>query len=56
MHESNLLLAVKVPGSETAPAAEATSAAEPAPKPPRPKRLRPPESVPPSQGRFFWFR
>jgi hypothetical protein len=55
-HESNLLLAVKVPGSETAPAAETTSSAEPPPKPPRPKRLRPPEPVPPMFGRFFWFR
>lgn len=55
MHESNLLLSVRVPGSETVPAAETTSSAEPAPKP-RPKRPRPPESVPPSSGRFFWFR
>ncbi len=56
MHESNLLLSVKVPGSETAPAAETTSSAEPAPKPPRPKRPRPPEPIPPPPGRFFWFR
>lgn len=55
-HESNLLLSVKVPGSEAAPAAEAASPAEPPPKPPRPKRLRPPESIPPQSGRFFWFR
>ncbi len=55
-HESNLLLSVKVPGSETAPEAETISAAEPPPRPPRPKRLRPPESIPPSQGRFYWFR
>ncbi|KYG98905.1 hypothetical protein [Bradyrhizobium sp. DOA1] len=55
-HESNLLLSVKVPGSEAAPAAEATSSAEPPPKPPRPKRLRPPESIPPQSGRSFWFR
>ena len=54
-HESNLLLSVKAPGTELAPA-ETTSAAEPPPKPPRPKRLRPPESIPPSPGRFFWFR
>ncbi|RZN12874.1 hypothetical protein CWO91_01770 [Bradyrhizobium genosp. SA-3] len=54
-HESNLLLSVKVPGSEAAPA-ETTSSAEPSPKPPRPKRLRPPESIPPQSGRFFWFR
>ena len=55
MHESNLLLSVRVPGSETAPAAESTSSAEPA-KPQRPKRPRPPEPVPPPPGRFFWFR
>jgi hypothetical protein len=54
MHESNLLLSVKVPGSEMPPAAETTSLAEPSPKPPRPKRPRPPEPPPP--GRFFWFR
>ncbi|MCK1424548.1 hypothetical protein IVB15_15185 [Bradyrhizobium sp. 182] len=54
-HESNLLLSVKVPGSEIAPA-ETTSSAEPSSKPPRPKRLRPPESIPPPSGRFFWFR
>lgn len=56
MHESNLLLAVRMPGTETAPAAEATSSADPPLKPVRPKRLRPPESIPPSQGRAFWFR
>jgi hypothetical protein len=56
-HESNLLLSVKLPGSETEPA-ETTSSAEPVPppKPSRPKRLRPPESIPPPPGRFFWFR
>jgi hypothetical protein len=56
MHESNLLLSVKVPGTETVPAAEATSSAEPPPKPARPKRPRPPEPVPPPPGRFYWFR
>jgi hypothetical protein len=56
MHESNLLLAVRVPGTETAPGGEATSSAEPTPKPPRPKRLRPPEPIPPPPGRFYWFR
>lgn len=56
MHESNLLLAVRVPGTETAPGGEATSSADPTPRPPRSKRLRPPEPIPPSQGRFFWFR
>lgn len=55
MNESNLLLAVRVPGTETAPAAETTSSAEPSAKPPRPKRPRPPEPVPPP-GRFYWFR
>ncbi len=54
-HESNLLLSVRVPGSETAPAAETTSSAEPSPKPPRPKRLRPPESIPPPPGAFSGF-
>jgi hypothetical protein len=54
MNESNLLLSVKVPGIETAPA-ETTSFTEPPPKPPRPKRPRPPEPIPPP-GRFFWFR
>jgi hypothetical protein len=52
-HESNVLLSVKVPGSEMAPV-ETTSSAEPPPRPPRPKRLRPPEPIP--SGRFFWFR
>jgi hypothetical protein len=51
-HESNLLLSVKIPGSETAPA-ETTSSAEPQPKP-RPRRPRPPE--PAAQSRFLWFR
>jgi hypothetical protein len=55
-HESNVLLSVKLPGSETEPAE--TTSAEPVPPPraPRPKRLRPPESIPPPPGRFFWFR
>ncbi|MBR1362652.1 hypothetical protein [Bradyrhizobium ottawaense] len=56
MHESNLLLAVRVPGTETVPGGEATSSADPTPKPPRPKRLRPPEPIPPPPGRFYWFR
>ncbi|WGD55833.1 hypothetical protein QA641_19265 [Bradyrhizobium sp. CB1650] len=55
-HESNLLLAVRAPGSEAVPAAEAISSAEPPPRPPRPKRPRPPEPIPPPPGRFFWFR
>ena len=56
MHESNLLLSVKAPGSEILPAAETISSDEPSPRPPRPKRPRPPEPVPPPPGRFFWFR
>ncbi|GLR83305.1 hypothetical protein GCM10007857_00150 [Bradyrhizobium iriomotense] len=55
MNESNLLLSVKVPGTETLPV-ETTSSAEPTPKPVRPKRPRPPEPIPPPPGRFFWFR
>jgi hypothetical protein len=55
MHESNLLLAIKIPGGEAIPA-ETTSSAEPTPKPPRSRRPRPPEPIPPPQGRFFWFR
>jgi hypothetical protein len=51
-HESNLLLAVKLPsdGTESADAA----AEPPPPTPARPKRPRPPEPVPP-RGGFFWF-
>jgi hypothetical protein len=56
MHESNLLLSVRVPGSDTVPDAETTSSAEPSAKPPRPKRPRPPEPIPPPPGRFFWSR
>jgi hypothetical protein len=55
-HESNLLLSVKVPGTDSVPTAEAASSTEPPPRPPRPKRPRPPEPVPPLPGRFFWFR
>jgi len=55
IHESNLLLSVKVPGTDTVPAVEATSSAEPPLKPARPKRPRPPEPIPPP-GRFYWFR
>ncbi|MFT4121184.1 MAG: hypothetical protein QM712_31015 [Bradyrhizobium sp.] len=54
-HESNVLLAVKVPGSESAPVAETASSVEPPPRAPRPRRPRPPEPVPPPE-RFFWFR
>jgi len=51
-HESNLLLAVKLPSDGTE-SVEAT-AEPPRPTPARPKRPRPPESIPP-QGGFFWF-
>lgn len=55
-NESNLLLSVKVPGGEAAPAsAETTSSAEP-PPPKRARRPRPPEPIPPPQRRSFWFR
>jgi hypothetical protein len=56
MQESNLLLSVRVPATETAPGTETTSSAETPPKPPRPKRPRPPEPIPPPPGRFYWFR
>ncbi|HLG82420.1 MAG TPA: hypothetical protein VKY22_15500 [Bradyrhizobium sp.] len=54
-HESNLLLAVKTAADEPA-TAETTSAAEPvsAPKPVRAKKPRPPVSIQPPQGFFFW--
>ena len=51
-HESNLLLAVRLP-ADAAPPVETTSAADtPAPPPPRPKKPRPP---PPPRG-FLWWR
>ena len=52
-HESNLLLSVRLPASESEP--EATSSAEaPPPKPQRPRQLRPPAPVGPQRSFFFW--
>jgi hypothetical protein len=52
-HESNLLLSVRLPASESGP--EATSSAEePPPKPQRPRQLRPPAPVGPQRSFFFW--
>ena len=51
-HESNLLLAVRLP-SDAAPPVETTSVDTPAPPPPRPKKPRRPPSAP--RG-FFWWR
>ena len=50
-HESNLLLAVRLPSDGSA--AE-EPAAEPPPRPRRPRPPRPPEPIPP-RGGFFWF-
>ena len=53
-HESNLLLAVRLPSDDSGPV-EATSTAEPPPpRPKRPRPPRPPEPIPP-RGGFFWF-
>lgn len=52
--ESNLLLAVKLPGSDAEPP-ETTSSAEPPPPKPRHRHLRPPEPIPPPR-RFYWAR
>ena len=52
-HESNLLLAVKLPADESV---DTTSSAEPPPpKPPRVKKPRPPAPITERRG-FFWFR
>ena len=55
-YESNLLLSIRLPASESATAPEATSSAEPPPppKPQRPRQLRPPAPVGPQRGFFFW--
>jgi hypothetical protein len=50
-HESNLLLAVRLPSDGSA-AEEAAAEPPPRPRPPRPPR--PPEPIPP-RGGFFWF-
>jgi hypothetical protein len=54
-HESNLLLAVRLPSDDSG-VAETTSTAEPPPpRPKRPRPPRPPEPIPP-RGGFLWFR
>ena len=54
-HESNLLLAVRLPSDDSG-TAETTSSAEPPPPPPRrPRPPRPPAPIPP-RGGFLWFR
>ena len=50
-HESNLLLAVRLP-SDGSPAGEAVAEPPPRPRPPRPPRA--PEPIPP-RGGLFWF-
>jgi hypothetical protein len=53
-HESNLLLAVRLPSDDSG-TVEATSTAEPPPpRPKRPRPPRPPEPIPP-RGGFPWF-
>jgi len=53
-HESNLLLAVKLPSDDSGRVAAVPSAESPRPAPPRrPRRPRPPESIPPRG--FLWF-
>jgi hypothetical protein len=53
-HESNLLLAVKLPSDDPGRVAATPSAESPPPAPPRrPRRPRPPESIPPRG--FLWF-
>jgi hypothetical protein len=54
-HESNVLLAVKLPSDDSGRVAAAPSAESPSPAAPRrPRRLRPPESVPPRSFPWFW--
>ena len=54
-HESNLLLAVKLPSDDSGHVAAAPSAVSPPPPAPRrPRRLRPPESIPPRGFPWFW--
>jgi hypothetical protein len=56
-HETNLLLAVQLPGDGFGTAdAVAQDAPPPKPPPPRPRAPRPPESLfAPQPGGFFWF-
>jgi hypothetical protein len=54
-HESNLLLAVKLPADESGSVDTTSSAEPPPPKPPRVRKPRPPAPIPDRRG-FFWFR
>jgi hypothetical protein len=54
-HESNLLLAVRLPDAEPGSVDTSSSAEPPPPKPPRAKKPRPPAPIPERRG-FFWFR
>jgi hypothetical protein len=54
-HESNLLLAVRLPDAEPGSVDTTSSAEPPPPKPPRAKKPRPPAPIPERRG-FFWFR
>jgi hypothetical protein len=53
-HETNLLLAVNLPDDGTG-TADAVATDAPPPKPERPRVPRPPESIWPQRGGFFWF-
>ena len=53
-HETNLLLAVKLPDDGTG-TADAVATDAPPPKPARPRVPRPPELIGPQRGGFFWF-
>ena len=53
-HETNLLLAVKLPDDGTG-TADAVATDAPPPKPARTRVPRPPESIGPQRGGFFWF-
>lgn len=61
-HESNLLLAVRLPddGPATADATSSTEALPPTPRPKRPRKPHPAPPLPPppqpSRGFFFWFQ
>jgi hypothetical protein len=56
-HESNLLLAVKLPSDGSGGSVETTSTTEaPLPRPKRSRVPRPPEPIPPPRGGFLWFR
>ena len=53
-HESNLLLAVKLPDDGSG-VADAVAPDAPPPKPARPRVPRPPAPIEPQRGGFFWF-